>query len=88
MGAIAKSNYHGVTSPDYDVYKLINKDFNANYFHYLCRSNYFVGECYRYGRGIMMMRHRTYPQQLKNINIPIPPIDEQDKIVNLLFSNL
>lgn len=84
MGAIAKSNYNGVTSPDYDVYKLINKDFNANYFHYLCRSIYFVGECYRYGRGIMMMRHRTYPQQLKNINIPIPPIDEQNKIVNFI----
>lgn len=84
MGAIAKSNYNGVTSPDYDVYELINKDFNSTYFHYLCRSKYFIGECYRYGRGIMMMRHRTYPQQLKNIYIPIPPIDEQDKIVSFI----
>ncbi len=84
MGAIAKSNYNGVTSPDYDVYELINKDFNSNYFHYLCRSKYFVGECYRYGRGIMMMRHRTYPQQLKNIFIPIPPIEEQNKIVSFI----
>lgn len=84
MGAIAKSNYNGVTSPDYDVYELINKDFNSNYFHYLCRSKYFIGECYRYGRGIMMMRHRTYPQQLKNIYIPIPPIEEQNKIVGFI----
>lgn len=84
MGAIAKSNYNGVTSPDYDVYEIINKDFNSNYFHYLCRSKYFIGECYRYGRGIMMMRHRTYPQQLKNIYIPIPPIEEQNKIVGFI----
>lgn len=84
MGAIAISDYDGVTSPDYDVYTLMNKKFNSKYYHYLCRSPYFVGECYRYGRGIMMVRHRTYPQELKNIYIPIPPIEEQNKIVNFI----
>lgn len=83
MGAIGKSNYNGVTSPAYDIYKPINKT-NSDYYHYLFRTKHFNGECYRYGRGIMLMRWRTYSTEFSSINIPVPPLSEQPKIAEYL----
>ncbi len=81
MGAIAISDYEGVCSPDYDVYTLRDKKNCAKYYHYLFRTNSFKGECYRNGKGIMLMRLRTYYQEFKNIYIPKVPISEQQAIV-------
>lgn len=83
MGAIGKSNYNGVTSPAYDVYKPKEKIYSS-YYHYLFRTNRFNGECYRYGRGIMMMRWRTYSSEFTAINIPYPSVQEQNKIIDYL----
>lgn len=85
MGAIAYSDYNGVTSPDYDVYRAKKKSnvvkayYNA-YFRYTC----FKGDCYKYGHGIMMMRWRTYPQEFLRIKVPNPPYEEQIKIAEYL----
>lgn len=83
MGAIGRSNYDGVTSPAYDIYQPLSGT-NSNYYHYLFRTNRFNGECYRYGRGIMMMRWRTYSTEFSSIAIPVPSDEEQNKIVNYL----
>ena len=83
MGAVGRSDYNGVTSPAYDVYKPYPNT-NSKYFHYLFRTPQFNGECYRYGRGIMMMRWRTYSTEFKAINIPIPSVKEQQRIVDML----
>jgi len=83
MGAVGRSDYNGVTSPAYDVYKPYPNT-NSKYFHYLFRTPQFNGECYRYGRGIMMMRWRTYSTEFKAINIPIPSTKEQQRIVDML----
>lgn len=80
MGAVGMSQYDGVTSPAYDIYRPL-EDTNSEYYHYLFRTNRFNGECYRYGRGIMMMRWRTYSTEFRAINIPCPPAEEQKKIV-------
>ena len=40
----------------------------------------FKGDCHRYGHGIMLMRWRTYPEELLRIRVPNPPLDEQIKI--------
>lgn len=85
MGAIGISDYDGVTSPDYDVYEPIDNQLVHNeYFHYYFRCHYFKGDCYKFGRGIMMMRWRTYPEQFKSIIVPAPPIEEQKKIASYL----
>ena len=83
MGAVGMSKYDGVTSPAYDIYRPLEGT-NSEYYHYLFRTNRFNGECYRYGRGIMMMRWRTYSTEFRAINIPCPPADEQRKIVDYL----
>ncbi|MDD4494371.1 MAG: restriction endonuclease subunit S [Eubacteriales bacterium] len=83
MGAIGVSNYDGVTSPAYDIYKPL-KNVNSVFYHYLFRTKAFSAECYKYGRGIMAMRWRTYSTEFKNIFVPVPPAEEQQQIVDYL----
>lgn len=83
MGAVGMSNYDGVTSPAYDIYQPKNGTL-SEYYHYLFRTKRFNGECYRYGRGIMLMRWRTYSAEFTAINIPEPPKQEQIEILSYL----
>ena len=83
MGAIGRSEYYGVTSPAYDIYRPV-VPLNTKYYNYLFRTPSFSQQCYRYGKGIMAMRWRTYSPQFSNIVVPIPPIEEQDAIVEFL----
>lgn len=85
MGAIGLSNYDGATSPDYDIYRLRNFENDCPmFYHYLFRSCNFKDECYKYGRGIMLMRLRTYPEEFLNIYIPTVSKEEQKQIVDYL----
>lgn len=84
MGAIGISNYDGVTSPAYDVYIPDLTKVIPHYFHYIFRTPGIAGECYKYGRGIMAMRWRTYSTEFKRIFVPYPNIDEQKKIAAYL----
>lgn len=79
MGAIGRSAYNGVTSPAYDTYKPLD-GVCSEYYHYLFRTKVFSGECYKYGRGIMAMRWRTYSSEFKSIKVPVPPYEEQVQI--------
>ncbi|MCM1387465.1 MAG: restriction endonuclease subunit S [Bacillus sp. (in: Bacteria)] len=85
MGAIGYSDYEGVTSPDYDVYRakedtLVVKTYYNEYFRHTC----FNGDCYKYGHGIMLTRWRTYPEELLRIKVPNPPLEEQREIARYL----
>ena len=84
MGAIGRSDYHGVTSPAYDIYKPKTTEINTQYYNYLMRTPIFAQQCYKVGKGIMAMRWRTYSPQFSNIVIPVPPREEQDQIVCFL----
>lgn len=86
MGAIGFSDYEGVTSPDYDVYRA-KKDANVirNYYNEYFRDTCFNGDCYKYGHGIMLMRWRTYPEEFLRIKVPNPPLKEQQEIANYLY---
>lgn len=83
MGAIGRSAYNGVTSPAYDIYKP-NDGVCSRYYHYLFRTKLYAGECYKYGRGIMAMRWRTYSSEFKSIKVPFPPYNEQCQIADYL----
>ena len=85
MGAMGRSEYQGVTSPAYDVYKPIGESvICSRYYHYLFRTERFSKKCYTVGRGIMMMRWRTYSSQFKAIKVPVPTYKEQVEIANYL----
>ena len=85
MGAVGRSAYNGVTSPAYDVYRPIDPTkVLSRYYHYLFRTPRFNGKCYEEGRGIMMMRWRTYSSEFRAIKVPVPPIEEQRAIADHL----
>lgn len=84
MGAMGISKYNGVTSPAYDVYEIDKRKINPHYCHYIVRSPQLASECYKYGRGIMLMRWRTYSTEFKKIKMPLPPLSEQNEIANYL----
>lgn len=84
MGAIGISDYNGVTSPAYDVYKPDLKRVNPKYYHYLFRTNKFKSELYKNGKGIVLMKWRVYADRFKNIIVPLPSLDEQRRIVGLI----
>lgn len=84
MGAIGVSDYDGVTSPAYDVYIPDFTKVVPHYFHYVFRTKGIAAECYKYGRGIMMMRWRTYSSEFKQISVPYPSKEEQQQIASYL----
>lgn len=90
MGAIGVSKDNGVISPAYDIYKP-HSGINSTYYNYLFRIPKFSGECFRYGRGIMLMRWRTYSDEFRRICVCTPPSNEQDllsKYLNFKTNNI
>ncbi len=86
MGSLGISNYNGVVSPAYDVYIPNEEKVVPHYYHYVFRTSGIANECYRYGRGIMMMRWRTYSSEFKRIHVPFPSLEEQQQIADFLDS--
>jgi type I restriction enzyme S subunit len=79
----------GVSSLDGSV-SLINlvlqprQAMENSYVHYLLRSQPFSEEYYRYGRGIVADLWTTRFSEMKNIMLPVPPLEEQTQIVRFL----
>jgi type I restriction enzyme S subunit len=53
----------------------------SDYYHHLFRTNLYLGLFKQRSRGIMDMRLRLYFDQLGQIPVPFPPVDEQFAIV-------
>ena len=83
MGAIGRSSYQGVTSPAYDIYVPSNA-IECRFYHHYFRTKGFSGDCYKRGKGIMAMRWRTYSDQFRDIKVVVPPLIEQQEILNYL----
>ena len=83
MGAIGRSSYQGVTSPAYDIYVPSNT-IECRFYHHYFRTKGFSGDCYKRGKGIMAMRWRTYSDQFRDIKVVVPPLKEQQEILNYL----
>lgn len=85
-GSCGFSSYEGSVS-------LINivlqpRGVNGMYYHYLFRSNNYIEEFYRQGRGIVADLWTTRYSEMKNIYIPVPPLEEQQAIVDYIEAKL
>ena len=80
MGAVGSSDYEGVTSPAYDILMPI-RPLCSDYYHHLFRTKLYLQLFKQRSRGIMDMRLRLYFDQLGQIPVPIPPVEEQAAIV-------
>ena len=83
MGAIGLSEYDGVTSPAYDILRP-QLPVNGHFYHYLFRSGFCSAELKRHSRGIMDMRLRLYFDKFGVIEVPYPPLSEQNEIIHSL----
>lgn len=81
-GSCGVSKYEGSVS----LITIVLEPFNINgeYIHYLFRSNLWVEEFYRNGRGIVADLWTTNYQMMKSMYIPVPPLSEQKQIVSYL----
>ncbi len=82
-GSIAISDYNGIISPAYCVYKF-RKGYNPKFFEYLFKTEIYKAEFKRKSTGIIESRLRLYTDQFYNIHCIIPPLAEQNKIVDVI----
>ena len=79
---LAISQYDGIVSPSYCVFK--TRNINPSYANYLLRTDLYISEFKRNSTGIIESRLRMYPDNFKNIQCIKPPIKEQEAIVEYL----
>ena len=84
QGAIGVSQYHGVVSPAYNVYRQKNNTFNPRFLDLLLREQKLVDVYHSISTGIRPSRLRLYPDEFLTIEFPVPPREEQDQIVKFL----
>ncbi|WP_049154431.1 restriction endonuclease subunit S [Ligilactobacillus salivarius] len=83
QGSLAVSNYTGIVSPAYYVYKFTNYNLNKYYFHYLIRTCY-KDEFMRLSTGIRDGQWDLQAYDFENTSITIPPKLEQQQIADFL----
>ena len=84
QGAIGVSEYDGVVSPAYNVYRQRDNNYNSNYLDMLLREKQLVDVYHSISTGIRPSRLRLYPEPFLTIKFPIPPREEQEQIVKYL----
>lgn len=87
-GWVDLSNFFGVTSPDYRVFKLRDNCKNeARYYKYIMQCCYLCRIFYSLGQGVSTLgRWRLQTSVFNNFLIPVPPIAEQKRIADFLDS--
>lgn len=83
MGGLGVSEYNGIVSPAYCVYRL-KKAANPKFMHYLYKTPMYLAEFARHSTGVIPSRWRMYTDDFGQVLTLVPPIDEQDKIVSYL----
>lgn len=78
------SNYYGIVSTAYSVYRLKNSHANYHYYNYLLRSSAFQWELRIRSKGIWKSRYILSDEDFLNSPIICPPREEQDAIVRFL----
>ena len=84
QGAIGVSEHSGVVSPAYIVYRQKDNYYHPRYLDMMLREKYLVDVYRSISTGIRPSRLRLYPDPFLGIYFPVPPMDEQIKMVNYL----
>ena len=84
-GWVDCSTMFGVTSPDYRVFKLRDKNNNLTYYKYVLQSCYFNKVFYSLGNGVSNLgRWRLQTDSFNNFLFPVPSYEEQKQIAEYL----
>ena len=78
------SNWDGIVSPAYSVFRNFPEISESRYLHYLLRTDLYISEFKRNSTGVIDSRLRLYPDEFLWINIILPPLPEQKQIATFL----
>lgn len=84
MGALGVSEYRGIVSSSYGVYRQKHTYFDWRYLDHLLRTRPYIAEFTKNSTGIRSSRLRMYTEDFFRIPIICPPLDEQKRIVQYL----
>ena len=82
-GSLGISPFDGITSPAYCVYR-VKENNNPEYFGYLFSTNLMKAEFRKKSTGIIDSRLRLYSDKFFSIFSVVPPVDEQNHIVEYI----
>jgi type I restriction enzyme S subunit len=82
-GRLGISAYDGITSPAYCVYRIKGNN-NPEYFGNLFSTNLMITEFRKKSKGVGNGFLRLYTDQLYSIHSVVPPIEEQNQIVEYI----
>ncbi|NHO31184.1 restriction endonuclease subunit S [Acetobacter fallax] len=77
------SNYYGIVSPAYSVFKLLSGNF-ARFLDYLVRSDEVILYYKAFSSGVIDSRLRLYPNIFGSLYCALPPLPEQQAIASFL----
>lgn len=84
-GWVDCSKLFGVTSPDYRVFRLQDKNNSLNYYKYIMQTCYMNRIFYSLGQGVSNLgRWRLQTSSFNNFMVPVPPVEVQESIANYL----
>jgi type I restriction enzyme S subunit len=83
QGSIALSDFRGIVSPAYFVYRPTH-EFSRKYFHYLMRSAPYIGEYNRISKGVRIGQWDLDPTYFRTTQLIVPPLEEQRAIADFL----
>lgn len=84
MARFGCSKYNGITSPDFAVYIVNNKYCDANFLHYLLKTDYYICKIKSVSMGVADGFARLYSSQLYEFYVALPPRETVDAIVEYL----
>jgi len=85
MGALGVSDREGIVSSSYGIYRQIkSKTFNSNYLEYILRTTNYIAEYNRRSTGLHASRLRLYSDKFLDMEMAIPPIEEQNAIIKYI----
>lgn len=83
LGGLGISNFNGVVSPAYSIYKASN-EISPRFTHYLYRTKIYLDEFARRSSGVVPSRWRMYTDDFGEVRTILPPKPEQQAIANFL----
>lgn len=82
MGALGVSNYEGIVSPAYGVFRqLLSNTFNPMYLEYLLKTTKYIEYYNRVSTGLHSSRLRFYGHMFFAMKIGYPNLAEQNQII-------
>lgn len=83
QGSVGISDYHGIVSPDYLVCS-VDSSVHSRFIHHLLRSTSLEAEFGARSKGIRPAQWRLYWEDLAEISVDLPSVDEQRRIADFL----